>query len=86
MSSPPSEEDLSSLIERLECIKREIPKDLSARKTLYDVARSLTLALEAPGDSVLRIAYRRSGTFIVEVKDYTKCQAGAAYRAGVEKH
>ena len=57
MSSPPSEEDLSSLIERLECIKREIPKDLSARKTLYDVARSLALALEAPGDSVLRIAY-----------------------------
>lgn len=58
-----SDSDLSGLITRLENLKPAVPKDGATRKSLFETARSLMLALETPGDSVQRIAYTVSLPF-----------------------
>ncbi|KAL9099171.1 MAG: hypothetical protein Q9187_009536, partial [Circinaria calcarea] len=46
------------LIAQLESVGKNAPKDDSSRKKLYDAARSLTIDLELPGDTIQRIAYQ----------------------------
>ena len=57
MSPQVSEADIPSLIKTLDAAKKAIPEDVGARRALYNSARSLALALEAPRDSTLRISY-----------------------------
>ena len=57
MSTLSSPSDLVSLVKHLEALKHAVPEDEGMRKRLFDAARSLVFALEAPGDSVQRIAY-----------------------------
>lgn len=49
--------DVSALIAQLESVGKNAPKDGSSRKKLYDAARSLTIDLKLPGDTIQRIAY-----------------------------
>lgn len=45
----------NSAIAQLEAILKELPKDQDLRCKLYNAAHDLVLALEAPGDTILRI-------------------------------
>ena len=49
--------DVSALIKQFESLTNDVPKDESVRKQLFEAARSLTFALESPGDTIQRICY-----------------------------
>ena len=49
--------DPSDLIAQLERLKLAPPTDQATRKCLYEITRSLSNVLEAPGDSIQRIMY-----------------------------
>ena len=57
MSSLPSDLDLSDLVSKLDILKHAPPKEEATRSSLLDAARNLIFALEAPGDTIQRIAY-----------------------------
>ena len=57
MASQILHSDPSDLITRLENLRHAVPKDEAIRKRLLETTRNLVFALEAPGDSIQRIAY-----------------------------
>ena len=57
MSSQNSKTDFSSLIQQLNALQHADINDDATRQALYGATRNLSLALEAPGDSIQRIAY-----------------------------
>lgn len=50
-------EDIENLLEQLESVASSPPKDPKLQQRLYDAAQKLTLAVEAPLDTVYRVIY-----------------------------
>lgn len=50
-------EDIETLLEQLESVASSPPKDPKLQQRLYDAAQKLTLAVEAPLDTVYRVIY-----------------------------
>ena len=49
--------DTSRVVSQLHELAKNAPTDENSRKQLFEAARSLTFALESPGDSIQRICY-----------------------------
>lgn len=52
-----SSEDIEKLLEQLESVASSPPQDPELQQRLYDAAQKLTLAVEAPLDTVYRVIY-----------------------------
>ena len=52
-----SNSGISTLLSQLKALGEQAPKDEASRQKLYEAAKSLTLTLESPGDTIQRIAY-----------------------------
>ncbi|KAL9045235.1 MAG: hypothetical protein Q9214_001696 [Letrouitia sp. 1 TL-2023] len=49
--------DVHQLVGQLDALRKDPPKDKTARKALLEATRKAALALEAPGDTIQRIVY-----------------------------
>lgn len=52
-----SAQDLRGLISQLKTLKHQVPQDESLRRELYDAIREISYAVEAPVETVNRIAF-----------------------------
>jgi len=50
-------EDINKLLEQLESVASSPPQDPELQQRLYDAAQKLSLAVEAPLDTVYRVIY-----------------------------
>ena len=57
-------------IAQLELTSKNVPKDQAARQQLYEAARGLVAALEAPGDTIQRLVH------LVKLRRAVHCRMG----------
>lgn len=50
-------DDINTLLEQLESVANSPPQDPVLQQRLYDAAQKLSLAVEAPLDTVYRVIY-----------------------------
>ena len=57
MVATASASNMTSVVDQLKSLATDVPKNEKSRKELFEASRSLTLALESPGDTIQRICY-----------------------------